>query len=409
MPPGEVDVAGAVELALDLAGRAHRGEPEPTVAEALSRWLSKRSLPARVQRVGEFGANVLVGTAARPDLAFYGHIDTSLRLSPWEDTLLFSNAEPPAPPWCDGEIVWGAGIGVALAPTAGALVAAEHVSRVAGTDRVAAMVVSGGTHRAQPPWPLPRRERTHTRMGAGVHEALESGFLPRAVISAKGGAPAPLWEEPGSLYLEVTIRDDFGPALARPPGKHLVGSPAAVANTVRSIGRWREQHMSRRRDRDGQAGADVVLGALSAGAPSKPDMLPDCSRLYLYVVTVPGDEEESICLSLAEHLLSDAELAGHSTEVRSYGSLPPGATDPSHPVVECVTAAWKKRLPVPSLTGWRGSTDGSLLRSRGIPTVRAGPELLRHPDDARIEGVRLADLDVFCGLWAEAALEYLGR
>ena len=244
-------------------------------------------------------------------------------------------------------------------------------------------------------------------MAAGVQTALESGFRPRAVISPKGGAPAPLWEEPGSLYLVVTVQDAFGPSLTRPLGSHLPGSPAAVSLVVPSIARWRELHLAQRRDRRGQAGADVAVGALVAGSPSKPDLLPDSARVYLYVVTVPGDEEDSIVDSLTAHLRADPQLAGHYIDVEPYGSLPPGRTDPSHPLVESVSAAWRKRWPLPSVTGWRGSTDGALLRSLGLPTVRVGPELLRHRDDPRIEGVRVADLEEFCGLWCEAGLAYL--
>lgn len=409
MPAADVDVAGAVELALDLSARAHRGEPESDMAEAVRAWAHARSFETRVEPVGDFGANLLAGPPDGPDLAFYGHLDISLRLSPWEDQLLLGRPEPPAAPWCDGEIVWGAGVGVALAPTCAGIAVAASLAAVSGPHRVGAMVVSGGTHRAPPPWPLERPKRTHSGMAAGVRAALDSGFRPRAVISPKGGAPAPLWEEPGSLYLAVTLQDAFGPALTRQVGDHLAGAPAQVAHLLPSIARWKEVHLSERRGREGQAGADVVVGALVAGSPSKPDLLPDAARAYLYVVTVPGDDEGSVAGSLAVHLRADADLAGRPIEVTPYASLPPGRTDRSHPLVQQVSDAWRKRWPLPSLTGWRGSTDGALLRSLGIPTVRVGPELLRHPDDPRVEGVRVADLEEFCALWYDAALAYLGR
>lgn len=151
----------------------------------------------------------------------------------------------------------------------------------------------------------------------------------------------------------------------------------------------------------------MAVGAVHAGSPSKPDVLPDAARVYLYVVTVTGDEQESITDSLRSHLRADPELATGSVEVAPYGWLPPGRTDPSHPLVRAVNAAWRRRWPEPALTGWRGSTDGALLRARGVPTVRVGPELLRHPDDPRVEGLRIADLESFCSLWAEAARSYL--
>lgn len=406
--PVDVDVDVAVTLALDLARRTAAGEPETVIAQAVSEWARARSLPAKLQRVGETGANVLIGDDDGPDLAFYGHLDTSLRLGPWDDALLVSDPSDPAPAHCDGATVWGAGIGVALAPTAAALSVVASLRDVAGPRRIGALIASGGTHRASPPWPARPNGPMHTEMGAGVRAALESGFRPRAVLSPKGGAPGPLWEEPGSLYISVSVTEQFGPALARPPGEHLAGSPAATASVIRSIERWRLAHLAERAGRAGQAGAEVAIGALQAGSPSKPDLLPDTARVYLYVVTLPGEDGAAVAGSLRRHLRSDPALDSVGVEVIAYGELPAGSTEPSHPLVASVNDAWERRLPRHHVSGWRGSTDGALLRALGVPTVRVGPELLRHPDDPRVEGVRLADLRLFCEIWSDAALTYLG-
>lgn len=408
MPAGPVDVAGAVQLGLELAERVAGGDKEIDLAHTVVRWAADRSMPARVQRVGEFGANVLIGPEDGPELAFYGHLDTSLRLGPWDDPFLVSDPSPPAAPCCDGGTVWGAGIGVALAPSSAGLAVVASLSELVGTQRAGALIVSGGTHRAPPPWPGRPHGPVHQQMGAGVRAALESGFRPGAVISPKGGAPAPLWEEPGSLYLAVSVDGEFGPALTRPPGEHLAGVPATTATVIRSIDAWRRGHLAGCAAHRGQAGAEVALGALQAGSPSKPDLLPDTARIYLYVVTLPGEDDAAVTASLADHLTSDPELSDLTIEVTPYGRLPAGRTEPSHPLVRAVNAAWARRLPLPDVAGWRGSTDGALLRAEGIPTVRAGPELLKHPADPRVEGVRVADLELFCGMWWEAARSYLG-
>lgn len=408
MRSGPVDVAGAIELAIDMARRIAGGVAEIEIGRAMCDWAAERSVPARLQPVGSLGSNVLVGPDGGPELAFYGHLDTSLRLGPWDDTLLVADPAPPPEPHRDGEVVWGAGIGVALAPTAAGLAVVASLAELAGPERAGALIASGGTHRAPPPWPVSPQGPMHARMGAGVESALDAGFRPGAVISVKGGAPAPLWEEPGSLYLEVSVTEKFGPALTRAPGRRLSGAPAATAAVTARIEGWRELHLAQRRDRAGQAGAEVALGALLAGSPSKPDVLPDTSRLYLYVVTVPGDEPGAITESLRGYLRSDPDLDLFGIEVTPYGWLPAGSTDPSHPLVGCVTTAWERRMPLRDLSGWRGSTDGALLRARGVPTVRAGPELLSHPDDPRVEGVRVADLESFCEIWREAARSYLG-
>lgn len=422
---GPVDVAGAVALALDLASRTAAGASEIDLARAVCEWAGRHSLPAKVQRVGDIGANVLIGPDLGPDLAFYGHLDTSLRLGPWDDVLLVSDPSDPEPPHCDGDVLWGAGIGVALAPTAAALAVVASLRDATGPGQVGALIASGGTHRAPPPWPAPLGATMHTEMGAGVRAALASGFRPRAVLSPKGGAPGPLWEEPGSVYLAISVTEQFGPSLARPPGAHLVGSPAATAGVIRSIDSWRAARLAECSTRAGQAGSDVAVGALLAGSASKPDLLPDTARVYLYVITLPGEDGGAVAESLRRHLRSDPTLRSDRAvgsdgaggpdpalgsvdiDVTAYGELPAGSTEPSHPLVASVNAAWERRLPRRDVTGWRGSTDGALLRALGVPTVRAGPELLRHPDDPRVEGVRLADLELFCGIWSDAALTYL--
>lgn len=412
-----IDGDEIVALALELARRPSPAGDEGPLAAWLCGWLEAAGLRVRMQRFAPRRANVLVGPETGPAVAIYGHLDTSLSGDLHVDGPLTGRRDPLPPPGVVNGVLYGQGIGVAKAPTAAALVALLASRRAlmsagdaAAAGELGALVVAGGTHRSTPPWPAVEAAAAGTGpdMGVGVRAALEAGFRPGAVISCKGGAPGPLHEEPGTLYLAVEVRERYGAALARPLTDALAGSPAGLASLLEAITTWRAQHLARRVGRGGQLGADVALGAVAAGLPAKPDLLPATAAAYLSVVTLPGDDDSEIAASLRDHLR--ARDAAFDVSVEVYGRLPPGRTDPEHPLVRAVESAWTSggaRSGLAAISGWRGSTDGALLRAEGVPTVRLGPLLRSHPDDPRLEGVAVDDLVAVARVWAEAMVAYV--
>ena len=361
----------------------------------------QRIAPGLQWRVDAFDgdrANLLV-TAGPADyeavkVMLFAHLDTSL--TGVEEYRHLTGCQPDAETESgprfgtrDGKII-GAGITVAKGPAAGAL-AALLAGHRAGTLAcgTGVLLTSGGTHRAA---------AGSGGFAAGLRHALKSGLSPRGAINVKAGAPCVLHEEPGSAYLRISVRSSGGPLMLQ-QSEGCAGAAAALARLLPLIETWR--NTLRDRDPSALCGRDVGLGALAAGLPDKPDMLPSVSWADLYLVTAPGDDASELADELALLLAADINS---ETSVSITASMPAGRTPLEHPVVSLATQAWNRHLGLAApITNWRGSTDGALLRHMGIPVARLGPRPRSAPPG--LEALDLAELTTFARIDAELLVQ----
>ena len=389
-----------VDLARLLAQTPSPPGRERLLAERLA-GEGQRIAPGLHWRVDPFHgdrANLLV-TAGPADyravkVMLFAHLDTSLA-GVEEDRRLAGHEPGPearAEPGCTvqhGKLI-GPGMAVAKGPSAGALaalLAGQRMGTLACGTGV--LLTSGGTHRAA---------AGSGGFAAGLRHALESGLSPRAAINVKAGAPCVLGEEPGSAYLRITVRSPGGPLMLQ-QSEGCAGAAAALARLLPLIESWRNTL----RDRDPAAlcGRDAGLGALAAGLPDKPDMLPSVAWADLYLVTAPGDDADELAGELATRLSADASS---TASVSVTASMPAGRTPPEHPVVALATQAWNRHLPpAATVTNWLGSTDGALLRHMGTPVARLGPRPRSAP--AGLEALDLDELATFARIDAELLVQ----
>ncbi|MGW6458057.1 hypothetical protein ACWF94_19450, partial [Streptomyces sp. NPDC055078] len=57
------------------------------------------------------------------------------------------------------------------------------------------------------------------------------------------------------------------------------------------------------------------------------------------------------------------------------------------------------------VTGWTGSTDGVVLRARGVETVRLGPQTKPAADDPRRDELSLAQLAAYARVYRRLLTE----
>lgn len=319
----------------------------------------------RVQRVGPHGANLVATHGAGPLL--YSHLDTSL------DTPV-----DVGPLRIAAETVDGFGLAVARGPAAAALVAFAE----ARTGLL--LLASSGTHR--------RGEGA-----AGVLAWLADNPAPRAAVVAKCGPPGVLWSEPGALYLTVRISGRPGvvmmPASAVPPH----GLPAQLSRVLAAVTSWCGDYVATQPP-VAQLGAAAGIGAITAGLPDKADVYPGEVELGLYVVTLPGADPHALAASLAARIeVPDCTVTVVAEPVHEATS-----TDAADPIVTAAGEAWTREFGASAtITGWTGSTDGVVLRGRGIRTVRLGPQPATMPDDPRRDVLRLDQLEGFVRVYGE--------
>ncbi len=367
---------------------------------ALEGQLIAPDLEWRVDPFDGVRANLLV-TAGPADYGavkfmLFAHLDTSLA-SADEYRLLTGHVpdpgayESPHLELRDGKLI-GPGIAVTKGPAAGALAALLAASR-AGTlaPGTGVLLTSGGTHRT-----LPDRND----FAAGLHRALKCGLWPDSAVNVKAGAPGVLHEEPGSAYLRISVHTWGGPLMLQ-SDDGCSGAAATLARLLPAIESWRKDLRSR--DPGTLCGRDVGLGAVTAGMTDKPDMLASVGHADLSLITVPDDDVLDLASELAE-ILADAKPDGCDAEVSVTASMPAGRTSPDHHVVALATDSWERHLgPSGPIVGWRGSTDGALLRHAGVPVARLGPRPRSAP--AGCEALDLDELTTFARIDAELLVQ----
>jgi acetylornithine deacetylase/succinyl-diaminopimelate desuccinylase-like protein len=329
---------------------------------------------------GEHGASLFASRGGGPLL--YSHLDTSLDGS--GDDRVVTGSGPPGSLTIDGDVASGFGLGVARAPAAAALVAFAAAS--SGT----LLLAGSGTHR-----------RGSGRTGLECY--LDSSPRRVPAIVAKSGPPTVLWEEPGALYLTVRVRGRQGVALAPESASPPCGVIPYAGTVLDALASWRTGYLQSRPSA-GQVGPAAGIGSIRAGWDAKPDLLPAHFEVGVYVVTVPGEDpvalteqvRDRVAKAAAGSPLAACDISVDREMVASAAATPPGA-----PIVRSAVRAWTGEFGTepPPITGWTGSTDGVVLRARGIDAVRVGPTIGPAPHDPRLDQVSLTELSRFVRIY----------
>lgn len=370
---------------------APRGE-ERTAAHRLRAWCADRwpHVEWQVLEHGPAGGSLVAAHGAGPLL--YSHLDTSLDDGGAHNRLVTGTTAPVGPLSVDGDVVAGFGLGVARGPVAAALVAFAE----AGAGRL--LLAGSGTHR-----------RADGTTGLEAYADAYPLPLPRSAIVAKCGPPTLLWHEPGALYLTVRVTGRSGAAMvaesATPPG----GVVAGAGVVLDELARWRTAYLAAD-PRTGQTGRACGIGAISGGWPDKPDLLPAQLRIDLYVVTGDPVEPKVLAAELADRLrtrCAQSALRDCAVDVEAEPVAPAAATPADAPVVTAARAAWLDEFGAqpPPITGWTGSTDGVVLRARGVDTVRLGPQAKPAADDSRRDALSLGQLTAYARVYRRLLTE----
>jgi acetylornithine deacetylase/succinyl-diaminopimelate desuccinylase-like protein len=398
-----------------LVGVASPPGEERALADAVAVWgrASHADLAWDVDALDKRSANLFARSAlgaGAPELVVYGHLDTSLTGDAARDvgvTGLVTTA-PPLRFDPSTRTLRGFGVGVAKAPSAAGLVAfaaAAQVLRAQGVPhRLTLLLAAGGTHRAAPGEALVRFSR-------GVEHALAAGWKPDAVLNVKAGPAGVLHEEPAAAYLRLCVRRPWSAALARrsvAPDGGLARHAGAVIETIEA---WRADYLARHGAR-GQLAPEIAIGALRAGVPDKPDLLPGLLEVFVYAVMLPGADPASAARELEAFAAPRiGRLPGApSVAVDVYASAPGGAADPGDRIVRLAAEAWARHVgETAPVRDWTGATDGAIFLARGIPTARVGVKVTRDANDPRIEIVSLDTLTSAARAYAEVAVRYFAE
>lgn len=389
----------AVLASTDGARGHERAAAEAVAGHAAQRW---PGADWRVEAVGDPAGECaqLVasagGRAGAGDLLLYSHLDTSLTGDPALDAAITGRSAPAPGHQVDltARTVRGPGLGVARGPAAAVLVAfgraATALDAAGKPFGLRLLLAARGTHRATwPGWD----EAAALEGPTGVAEFLARHARPAAAVVAKGGPDGVLHDEPGACYLRIRVRAGWGAVMSRQqlaPAGGLLGHLGVLVDAVEAAG----AALVAAAPTGDQAGAQFGIGAVRSGRPGKPDLSPGIVDLYCYLV-LPGEIAPGGPARRFEDLLrtslAGTPLAGVELSVLDQLVHAGGGTDPGEEVVRAAVAAYRDEhgIAPPAISGWTGSTDGVVLRSAGVPTVRLGPSRTVGVGD----GSDVADLD----------------
>jgi len=395
-----------------LVGVASPSGGERALAEAVAAWgrSAHGDLSWEIDPLDERSANLFARSAfgaGAPELVVYGHLDTSLTGDAARDVGVtgVTTAAPPLRLDPATRTLRGFGVGVAKAPSAAGLVAFVTAAQALRAQRVphrlTLLLAAGGTHRAAP-------GEAMTQFGRGVEHALATGWRPDAVLNVKAGPAGVLNEEPAAAYLRLRVRRPWSAALARRTAAPDGGLARHAGAIVETIEEWRADYLARHGGQ-GQLAPEIAIGALRAGNPDKPDLLPGLLEVFVYAVLLPGEEPDTVARELAAFAAPRIERLPGAPSVAAdvYAFAPGGATDPAERVVRLASEAWARHVgETAAVRNWSGATDGAIFLARGIPTARIGVKVTRDADDPRIEIVSLEELTSAARAYADVAVRY---
>lgn len=363
--------------------------PSPTgdegpLAGHIAGALSAAGLDGRVMPLDDRQANAwgrLRGDGSGPDLMLYAPIDTMTSGTEEEDVPQVGPVLRPdmrVPAVADGDYVTGLGASNPKGHAACVLAAAEAIARarvpLAG-DLVAAFGAGGMPTNARPGTGNPRR---NTGQGAGASFLLEQGvWTDYAVIAKPGWAVA--WEEVGLAWFTVTVggTHTYVGSRHRLPYRNAV---AAAGEVAARLDRWFPEYA--KAHTDGLVAPQGIVASIAGGWPRTASFTPDtCSftvDLRLSPRTTPVAAKRELTAAVAAIA---ADLGGLDAGVEQILAIPGATTSPDSWICRRAIAAWEEfeGRPHEPVLETSGATDGTILRGRGIPTVRIGMPKVTAP------------------------------
>lgn len=400
----QLDESRIVQLLTDMVNIPSPTGYEGPLAKATVEEMRKAGLEAEYQEMDEDRGNAvgrLAGSGSGPELLLYSHFDHYVSGAE-DDGLVFGDLDLPdmhTRAVQVGRIIHGAGAGNPKAGSAVALHAAE-VIRQAGIPLLGSVtvgIVSGGIHRTKVIGGRPYLDKRHVGMGVGCEHMLRNGVTPDYAVSSKVGY-AVGWEEPGMLWVKLTVKGVVGYVARRGVFKSAIMEAGGL---MAELGDWFEEYAQR--TTSGQVATPCHIGAIEGGWPFKPDFSPSVCNLYLDIRVSPRNSIEEV-KAMFQEFVGDARSRHPELDIAWEPYLEVGGNNTSHDnwIVQSSMRAWERvegKAHV-ARAGIAGATDASVLRPWGIPTARLGQERENAPVDPSLgflagEG---ADIDVMMRL-----------
>ena len=404
-----IDPARLRELAVGMTSIPSPTGDESALAGYAVAELSRHGVAARLQPLDERQANAvgrIRGSGSGPVLLLYAPIDTLTTGTAADVPAIGATlrSDMLATARVDGDLVTGLGAGNPKGHAACVTAAAEVIAGAlqdTGERLQGDLVIglgAGGMPINSPV--LPGDTRCHTGQGAGCSFLLEQGVWPDAAVVAKPGWSVS-WEEVGLAWFDVTVhgRHTYVGSRHKMPYRNAI---AAAGVVVQRLEDWFEEYAARHTD--GLVSPQGIVGAIAGGWLRMPAVTPASCTLRIDLRLSPRTSPAQARRELLGFL--DTVKAEHpdlDIDVEPVLAIPGATTDRDHWIARRARHAWEaveggRHADVP---GMSGATDATILRNRGIPTVRVGmPKVPGAPSEDFQLGMNTVDVGEMARLTA---------
>ena len=328
-------------LASLVAVRSYPGEEGP-VQQTVSDWMQANGLTPHFQEAGPNRPNVIaiIENGDGPTILLNGHTDTVLAADGWSSD-----------PWqgcVDGDIYYGLGACDMKSGVASMLLAARALDRNRDGWRGTVLVTSVVDEEAY---------------SIGARALIEQGLKADYAIVTESAWSVPCLGSIGKVLVQLDVTGRAAHATFPENGVN------AAIELAKFIARFEETPIA---THPRMRGNQTILSSMSGSAQYVVTM-PEHARALINRHTVPGETAEAILVgyqALADSLNSPATFA-FSVQPPFY---PPWETDPGHPLVQSMLAAYRDEAGFKPTFGYAGFGDTNLFSAEaGIPTVMFGP------------------------------------
>ncbi len=154
----------------------------------------------------------------------------------------------------------------------------------------------------------------------------------------------------------------------------------------------------------------ILASPVRGQGEAQNNVMPGATEVILDCRLIPGQQPETLAAAveaIVQRVTAAEAQLDYTVELLEVRD--PTATDPAHPLVTTLAAAYLDLTGnAPIYGGVPGSTDGTILNAaKGIPIVTCGPGDIHIPHHID-EWVSIAEIEVAARLYVLAAMRYLG-
>jgi len=411
---GHIDREELARLAMDVVSIPSPTGGEGEVARFIADWLRTQGIDVFLQEVEKDRYNVvgvLHGTGDGPTLLYNAHMDTALSGSV-EDLMITGEMRPEwqAQAVREGDVIRGTGIVNDKGPLACTLIMAKALkqsgARLAGDVIVTG--VAGEIGRA----PVDQYQGPAYRgKGLGARYLVTHGVVGDYAIVAEPSQLRITWAQCGAAFIKLTTSGEpmYGPFVDHPADlRESKNAVVRMATLVAALEAWARRYEDQHRYdfEGGTVVPKVNIGAITGGAPFKPNFSPAVCSLFVEAFMAPGQRAVEV-LREVKAAVRDSGIDARASLYLSVNGYEAKGVEPVVRAMEDAHEYVRGRRPEPVRSRFTSTyADLNVFVEAGIPAIKCGPspeEPTAKP--ATGERQKLDDLLHATRMYAIASLE----